>query len=220
MKKDTNSGHAGLYFQIFGMKPGRGDEKRIRILEAFIDQLATRGLDNVSFESIAKKVGMIRTHVAYYFANRDEMIKTAIRFSISSSQQEMIGKLELAKGWRERLEIVVTGPFLWLEKKPKHAAIQALYIYLCMFDSRYRELQTSIQKMGEQRIQAAIADVPGMTELQSLRLARLMQATIAGMLQMSFASDYPWDREEVRTNLVRACISWVQEVEDRARKKS
>lgn len=220
MKKEPSANHAALYYQIFGLKPGRGEQRRLKIVEAFIELVATKGLDNVSFETIAKKVGMIRTHVAYYFANREELIKTAVRFTISSSQQEMIGKIELAKNWRERLALTVEGPLLWLEKNPRHASVLALFTYLCTFDPRYRQIQNSVQAIGEQRLAAAISDVPGITPQETQSLARLIQAAISGYLQLSFCSDYPLSHREVRDTLVRSATHWVEEIENRKRKKS
>lgn len=198
-----------LYFQVFGFKPGRGEERRIRIIEAFIDSVATLGLEHTSYETLAKKVRMNRTHVAYYFPNRDELIRTAVRYSISMAQQITISQVERARSWKDRLRIVVSGPFDWLDKNPKHASILLLYCYLCTYDKNYRALQNSIRSMGEQRITSCFPDAVLEGKQDIIGVTRSIQAMTAGALQNYFSADFPSTLLELRDAIVRSSIQLV-----------
>lgn len=199
-----------LYFQVFGLKPGRGEDRRIRIIEAFIELLATEGLEKTSFDTLGKKLRMTRTHVAYYFANRDDLIMTAVRYSFSLGQQMMIDQVSTAKTWKERLSIVVSGPFNWLIKYPHHTSMITLHNYMCTYDKKYRELESNILSMGEQRILSCFADRPGLSAREAQRLARSIQALISGAVLNVSVADYSLSMKQFRDVVVETAIDWVE----------
>lgn len=205
---NKNEFPSALYFQIFDLKPGRGEERKIRIIEAFIELLASKGLENTSFDTLGKKVKMTRTHVAYYFANRDELIRTAVRYAVAVGQHITIGHVQEATTWREQLRCVVEGPFEWLEKYPSHASVMALFYYLCTYDPSYRELQNSIRSMGEQRILSCFK-ASSIPSSEAILLARTIQSLMAGTLHNYFASDYPMDLDKLRKHTVKTVMQWV-----------
>ncbi|MBI3295829.1 MAG: TetR/AcrR family transcriptional regulator [Deltaproteobacteria bacterium] len=206
---DTASFPHALYHQIFDIKPGRGEARKVKIVEAFIDLVASDGIDHISFETLGKRVKMNRTHVAYYFANRDELIRTAVRYAVAVGQHITIGHTQAATGWREKLECVVEGPFHWMERHPKHASVMGLFYYLCSCDPSYRELQNSIRSMGEARILSCLKG-SGLGHKRSVEVARQIQCLMAGVLNSFFSSDYPVPLAQLRRQTVKAAFDWVE----------
>lgn len=204
-----NPPHA-LYYQIFDIKPGRGEERKLKIIEAFIDCVASRGLDHTSFDTIGKMVRMNRTHVAYYFANRDELVRTAVRYAVAAGQHITIAHVEKANGWRNKLRAVIEGPFEWLDRYPKHAAVMALFYYICTYDASYRDLQNNIRTMGEQRILSCFNFLPAVPDAQARELSRTIQSLMAGTLHNRFASDYPVSLDRLKAITVRTVMELVK----------
>ncbi len=187
-----------LYYQIFGLKPGKGESRKRQIVEAFIECLAKGGLEKTSYEVVAKKVGMKRTHVAYYFENREEMIRATIRYAIAVGQQMIILRAEKAKTMKEKFKVVVEGNFYWLETHPQFVPVLTLFYHLSSCDPSYRTLQTEIRNMGEQRIMTCLSFVPGMNETIAREKARMIQSLISGALHLYFCSDYPLSFAKLR----------------------
>lgn len=200
-----------LYYQIFNLKPGRGEERKMKIVLAAIDSLAEKGLEQTTFDSIGKRLRMRRTHVAYYFPNRDELVKACIRYVVAVGQSLIIDQAMATKNWKLRLKAVVEGPFDWLEANPKHASVMLLFYSLAGHSAEYRELQNSIRTMGEQRLASCLEPlrVSG-GEATARDLARQMQALMTGSVCLLFTSDYPVSIGKLKTQVYRTCLEWAE----------
>ena len=82
MKREGTISDA-LYFTPLPVKRKKSEERKLRIVEAVVECIATRGLEHTTFEVIGKMVKMERTHVSYYFSSRDELIKAAVRYVVA-----------------------------------------------------------------------------------------------------------------------------------------
>lgn len=196
-----------LYYQIFDLKPGKGEERKIKILEAFIRQVATRGLEQISFETLGKAVKMKRTHIAYYYPNREELIRASVRFAVAVGQRMTIAEVEKARGWKDKLRAVVNGPLEWFHAYPEHVAVMGMFYYLCSYDDKARELQSNIRQMGEDRILSCLEPLAEAKKVsvEDLReAARHIQNLMTGTLTNFYNSDYPEKRKEMRDRLMSA----------------
>ena len=203
---------ASLYYQIFSIEPGRGEQRKIQILEAFIECVATQGLENTSFDSLGKKVGMNRTHVAYYFANREELIRTAVRFVVATGQQGTIAAVDRASGSKAKLQAIIEGPFDWLKQHPKHAAILAMFYSQATYDKALRELNTTIRTMGEQRLYSCLhpyVEAGKLSENDARDLARSIQFIIIGALHALYSTEYPVPNPKAKALAVKSCLQLV-----------
>ncbi len=211
MKKTASP--SPLVFQVFHTQHGKTEERKIRIMEAVIDLLATEGFDNTTFESIGKRVKMQRTHVNYYFSSRIELVKTAIRYAVALGQQITISHVQKASTWREQLTAVIEGPFEWVTRYPKHTAVMALFYQLCSYDGEFRALQNVIRAGGEDRL-AACFQVPiesgKLNKKQARDLARTIQALMTGALVNSFASDYPLELPALKAQTVKTAFELLE----------
>jgi len=202
-----------LVSQVFDVKRTKGETRKIKIMEAVIECLATRGLEETTFEAIGKLVKMERTHVTYYFPNRKELIMTAVRYAVAIGQQITIGHVQKAKTWKERLKAVIEGPFEWIEKYPKHAPVMAFFYYLCSYDKDYRELQAAIQSGGEERLAAtlqSLVDARKLSPAKATDLARTIQAHMAGTLHLFYSCDYPLTLKQLKTKTVEHAMALVE----------
>lgn len=202
-----------LVFQVFHVKHSKTEDKKIKIMEAVIDLLASEGFDNTTFEAIGKRVKMQRTHVNYYFSSRLELVKTAIRYAVALGQQITIGHVQKAKNWREQLTAVVEGPFEWVTQYPKHTAVMALFYQLCSYDGEFRAIQNVIRSGGEERL-AACFQVPieagHLTVKQARELARTIQALMTGQLVNYYSSDYPIPLAALKANTVKVAFDLLE----------
>jgi len=194
-------------------KPRKGESRKKLILEAVIRSLATQGLEATTFDAIGKMVKMERAHVNYYFANRKELIKGAVRYAVSLGQEIIIGHVKKATSWRERLTVVIEGPFEWLETYPDHATVMVLFYYLCSYDEEFRQLQSLIQAGGEERLYSclqSLVDEKKLTSEKATSIARTIQNSMTGGMVMSYCCNYPLPRKQVKAKVVREALELVE----------
>ncbi len=199
-----------LLFQVFDVKPRKSDARKVKIMEAVIECVATKGLEETTFDAIGKMVKMERTHVNYYFANRKELIKTAVRYAIALGQEITIQHVRKANTWRERLTAVIEGPFEWLEVYPKHTSILALFYYLCSYDEEFHALQTMIQTGGEERLASSfqsLVESEKLSAAQATDLARTIQSLMAGNLHFYYSCEYPLSLKQLKAKTVQISLN-------------
>ena len=201
-----------LYFKVFDVKPGKSEERKLRILQATIDCIAEKGFDQTTFDAIGERVAMTRTHVNYYFSSRDELLRTAVRYAIALGQHIIIEHVERATTWRDRLTAVIEGPFEWLDRYPKHAPVMTIFYHLCFCDPFYRQVQNVIRQGGEDRMLACLqtpVDAGSLSRKRAVELARSIQSLITGTLLNLSSCDYPIPLAEARKLTVRQSLAWV-----------
>lgn len=201
-----------LFFQVFDAKPGKFEERRLKIVEATLACIAKKGFDQTTFDAIGKRLKMKRTHIGYYFKNREELALTAVRYAVALGQQITISHVEKARDWRERLQAVVEGPFEWLTVYPKHAPVLSMFYHLCCVDPKHHALQSLIRKGGEARLRACFDELvedKQMTEERALELARAIQALMTGNIIYSFTSDIPLTLAQLKEWTVSVAMQMV-----------
>jgi AcrR family transcriptional regulator len=70
------------------------DTKRMRLMEAAMEEFAEHGLDTASYNKIIERSGLSKGTVYYYFDNKDSLLTTVIE-EISRRFVEAIGELKL-----------------------------------------------------------------------------------------------------------------------------
>ncbi len=210
---NNNKFPAALYTQIFNVKPGRGEERKLRIVKTMIECLATKGLEETTFDTLGKKLKMRRTHVAYYFANRDELVMAAIRYVVATGQSFVIERTSKAKDWRGRMRAVIEGPFDWLAEYPEQACVMTLLYNLASHSQPYRELQNAIRTMGEERMMSSL-EPSGIPAAKCRELARSVQSLMTGALVGYFSSDYPTPLAKLKAQVVKLSFDWIDAQRD------
>jgi AcrR family transcriptional regulator len=198
-----------LFFQVFDVKPGKHERKKIEILEAAIVCLAEVGFDRMTFEAIGKLTGMQRAHVNYYFSTRDDIMKSAVRYAVAIGQSIIIEHVQKAKGWKNKLRVVVEGPFEWLERYPKHASVMTILYHMCTYDPEYRKLQGEVRAGGEARLLACFEELiqeKKVTRKRALENARAIQAVMTGNILYGLSCEFPLSFKELKAWTVKLAI--------------
>lgn len=172
-----------IMFDLFEFRPRKGDVKKGEIISAAIDCLATVGIENTSFEAIAKKIGTRRAHVNYYFPNKQEIFLSAFKYIAATYQSVSMECLEEAKTKKDLLDKYIEGPFVWAKKHPKQLSVMYLLYYLSTFNKEYLELNNQIRKGGMDRISYLLKKInPSITKKTCDSRAKSIQNILSGCL--------------------------------------
>ena len=187
---------------------GKGFQRKLLIIQSAIHCVATVGLENTTYDAVAKLAKMQRSHVAYYFKNFDELISTMIRFVILSAQEITIERLLAANTPPERVEAVVQAAFLQAERYPKHGCVLTLLWSLGSRETSYRRFNTEIRTQGCERIEALIelilsqAGTPD--RLRAHFLAKAIQSMVYGYLLEYYSTTSFQSLSEARDMALKA----------------
>lgn len=141
------------FYELFEFKPRKGDLKKIEIILAAIDCMATIGYEKTTYEAIAKRIGTRRAHVAYHFKDKADIFEASIKYINASYQQTSIQQMEEANDGLQTLVNYIEAPFIWAEQNPSQLAVMLLFYYLCLIDEKYRTLHADLRQKGAQRIE-------------------------------------------------------------------
>ena len=167
---------------LFEFRPSKGDLKRLEIVKAAIECLATIGFDKTTYESIAKIVGTRRAHVNYYFSDKHEIFMACIRYIVSNYQQVSLHHIEKADDGHAMLKHFIEGPYLWAKENPQELKVMLLFYYLCTLNPEYRELHDQIRDGGAQRLCYILRDKMGIPNKTVKPLAKIIQNSISGFI--------------------------------------
>lgn len=170
-------------FNLFEFKLRKGDIKRMEIIQAAIDCLATVGIDNTTYDAVAKKVGTSRAHIAYYFTDKDQIYIAAIKYILASYQQTVIEHLGEANTGKELLECYIESVFIWAKKYPDQLTVMLLLYYLCRFRDDMVELNHQIRKGGFERVYYILTTK--MSKKMSEKKATIVARTIINLISGS-----------------------------------
>ncbi len=194
-----------IFARIDSTRLTKGEKRKQLILDAMIDAIAKKGLDETSFDTIGKTTKMLRTHVSYYFSNREEMIRSTFEYTIQSLQRVTVAYIEGAKNDKQRFQRTIEAPFVWLKKYPKFGPVIALMYYYCAHKASFKPLQDMLRQMGEKRHVGCLepwVQAKKITRAQAVALARLIQTIQTGYLVQYFNSHYPHSIDQLKNMTV------------------
>jgi AcrR family transcriptional regulator len=150
---DSKSSIDSSIYELFEFKPRKGDIKKMEIVLAAIECIATIGFEKTTYEAIAQRIGTRRAHVAYHFKDKENIFEACIKFIMARYQQTSIKHIEAAKDGLEMLVNYTEAPFIWAEENPHQLSVMLLFYYLCTVDDKYQEIHADIRAAGAQRIE-------------------------------------------------------------------
>lgn len=139
-------------FEAFEFKPRKGDLKKLEIIKAAVDILATKGLDNTTYEAIAQEIGTRRAHIAYHFSDKSDIFFAAVKYILATYQNETALQLKGAESGEEMLGRYVSSTFEWARKNPHQVSVMLLLYYMCTTTERFIELNTEVRLAGKKRL--------------------------------------------------------------------
>lgn len=173
-----------MIYELFEFKPRKGDLKKMEIIMAAIECIATIGFEKTTYEAIAQKIGTRRAHVAYHFKDKNDIFEGCIRYIMANYQQTSISKIEAAKDGLEMLVNYAEAPFIWAEENPHQLSVMLLFYYLCTVDEKYKELHASIRAGGVERIQYILTNklTKKITAKEAAPMAKMIQNLVSGAI--------------------------------------
>lgn len=177
---DTNSS----IYELFEFKPRKGDLKKMEIILAAIDCIATIGFEKTTYEAIAQKIGTRRAHVAYHFKDKADIFEACIKYIMANYQQTSINHIEAAKDGLEMLVNYAEAPFLWAEENPQQLSVMLLFYYLCTVDEKYMTLHNQIRQGGVERIQYILTNklTKKIAPVEAAPMAKTIQNLVSGSI--------------------------------------
>lgn len=199
-----------LYRLAFEIKPGKGDQRRVAVLEATLTCLSKRGIEATNFETIGKEAGMLRAHVAYYFPNLDALIEAAIKFVIANAQRITVENVMRATTPRERLTTFIESAFDWAERYPSHLPVLLQLYSYCATRKPYRTMHTEIRLMGADRLKAIIESdlmTSGKKPDRALELALTIQDLITGSILTLTTTEPKFPLSDAKFRVVQTALA-------------
>lgn len=172
--------HAKIVRALRKPAPSRVESRTAVCVEAAIEILATEGLDQLTFDNVGKRVKMSRSHVVYYFKNRDRLIEETVRAVTVSAKWEIEQYMGVPAHWRQALERYVEGNFHWIKNNPEHASVYTLMYYLASFRPLYRNLHLEIRKVGSDWIEQLLGQATEIDRADVADLAKNIQGLVTG----------------------------------------
>jgi AcrR family transcriptional regulator len=194
-----------LYFRLMESRPKEWSMPKLDILHALVESLATDGVENINLEKLSKSLGMARSHVAYYFKDRDVLFRSALEFIAFTAQQVTI-ELWMKAPTEKKVEAIVDGAFAWAERLPTHAVAFGLLQYYASFKKPYRAMMSHIRGEGRMRLRESIkiARGTGPRDAALDACASQVQMLITGYLTEFSTTDSFKNLEEARGACLRA----------------
>jgi AcrR family transcriptional regulator len=173
--------------RLFGHeKISKGERRKFQMVEACIACLCEGGLAGASYETVAIRLGIGRSHVAYHFPEFRDLLETSIRYITETAQAIVIDHVQPQTTHRGRLRAYVDANFEWARRHPDHIKIMVLFGHLCGFDGAFEEMHTRIRRSGVDRlkamIEAATEDRKSPLPLAPEALARTVHHMITGTM--------------------------------------
>jgi len=186
---------------LFVLKPRKGDIRRLKIIEAAIEVMATHSVDAVSFENVGKKLGIHRAHVAYYFSKKEEMVDEAIRFITATAQKTTIDLITKALSSEDKIRAYIEASFTWAENYPSHAKAMISFYQICLSRKKFRAMHQKMRQAGHQRVIALIQESVSFSHLkisEAREMATTIQSLITSRLLEHLTTENAQSLEEVK----------------------
>ncbi len=151
MKKTSHK--PSLFAQVLPLALRKGDLRKIEIIEATIHSLATDGIRNFTYQTIATKSKLAIAHIAYHFPALDDLLLAAIKYVYSSLHAHLSDALNSKGSPDQILKIYLHAHIDWLSLKPHYPIAGLTLINLASVDKRFRDLHTELKEIGQKRIE-------------------------------------------------------------------
>lgn len=157
--------------------------KAISILSAAIENYAELGLENTTYEAIAKRAKVSRPLIFQYFRDYEDIFYNSVKLIRVHFQEFAVKAMAHEDSPAEKLKSYVRSTFAWQEMHPAFSGTLFLYSQKCGRNERDRDLNTQFHITGRQRLVTLIN--AGLARKQFKcddpeAAAEMIQAIIAG----------------------------------------
>ncbi|MCB0403750.1 MAG: TetR family transcriptional regulator [Bdellovibrionales bacterium] len=139
----------------------KSELRRAKILDAAIKIIAKKGVSTLTFERVGKMAGMARSHVIYYYSNRDTLIIEAIRFATMNAKEIILAHLGETSSGEAALVKYIEGNFRWVTQEAHDLSLYCLLYYQSTIEKKYSELHEEIREVGYEIVRKILGSIEG-----------------------------------------------------------
>lgn len=185
MAKSKNA----LYLASIGHSLSKSDLRRLTMIESAIKGMAEEGLEGANFERVARNLKVRRSHVTYYFKDRDELALAAIKYIVTLAQDMTNRKIAEATDMKSKLLAFNEVTFEWANTFKDHARTLIVFYSQCASNTSFKKFNTTMRKEGTQRVLNIFKDYEYKGSDEELVIkAQTIQSIILGFVIEHMAS--------------------------------
>jgi len=135
----------------------KGLETKQKLITAAINLFAEKGIQWVSFQQIASKIGIAQPTLYKYFRDKDDLILACVQHVAMTGRQLIDQNVDPLTSASEQIRSYIEGNLLWVEKHPHDAIILFAIYYFAYNSPPLREILLSINEQSIKRLGVHIA---------------------------------------------------------------
>jgi AcrR family transcriptional regulator len=206
---DPKAADFSLIGEFIPDKPTKSSRTRLRILEAAIHCIASRGFEAATFDAIAKKARASRPLVQVYFPEKEGLFLLAVRLVRARYQNYVIEKMANETDPLKTMRTYLRAQFEWTRLNPLPQKLWTLFLARATQNAEYRKIHTDIVDIGHDRITALIEAgvASGTFKVQSPReTAKLIQTLLTGAHVVLVTEDPSPRTRNLETWVIEECL--------------
>jgi len=135
----------------------KGLKTKDKLVKAATDLFYKKGIQWVTFQQIAEKVGIAQPSMYKHFQDKDELIKECIFAAAQSGRALIDQNIDPHSPSRKQVFAYIEGNFLWLDKRPQEGAIILAMYYFGFNNPPIQKMMIEINNQSVERLAARLA---------------------------------------------------------------
>lgn len=202
-----------LFLEMFPeLTKTKTQNRALTILEAAIRLYREEGIENTTYERIAKVAKISRPLIFQYFSDYDDLFYKAMKFIRVQFQFFAVEAIKKApNNPKDRFIAYVESTSDWCEQFPNYASGLLLYLQKSSCVDRDRDFNTQFSEAGAERIATLIEEgvAAGQFQVEDARTtAKQVQIMIAGCVVTQLTENVP-NKKTYRASVLIVCLALV-----------
>ena len=107
----NNELETSIYARLFPPKNRRGRDTKIKLVEATIEAISELGIENLTYDTVGKKLNTTPAQVKYHFMAKETLIERAIEYVLITYQETALKRLDKSASARDKILSLADGTF-------------------------------------------------------------------------------------------------------------
>lgn len=167
-----------------------GLNQRRVLIQAAVEMIAKHGVEEVTFEDLARSQGLKRANVAYYFKSRSDLLEALLieilTDAVAFIEAQIDEKLKMpSRSWDHELNAYCFAQEAWVKKKHSSAVCLLLLYHLGSANPRFAEILRKSREGGQTRLLHLLSKHPKFSKMpvgQLMSLCRPLHEAVTGHL--------------------------------------
>jgi AcrR family transcriptional regulator len=145
--------------EVIGRSLSKSERRRLEILDVAIKVIGEIGGERLTFDSVAKPLGLTRAHIKYYFDDTDEIIDLCLEYMVRKSQSIVSARINEQLEPKAKLKAYVKAQFEWLGSNKAFSGIMLYMFSYASSRASRRKLISQVRAQGFERVRELMATV-------------------------------------------------------------